>query len=766
MKKLLNNDNENNILSDLDSLYLDYVDRDKLSLFSQNISPGIRNFIRFQKFTYFKWPYWLYNAYSIDSQTFNPISPFLLQNNNRNWISFSSRNSSIRVQIDPAGMISPFNDTWSIEFWIYEKDTLYRPQERLSPVIQRDLETFMVNIKWKELNFEFNESIYGVKDNYEELIVELKSYIQKNITPLWLLIAVRPYNTLSLGGIESIEFNNKTRLIRINGHDRIYLEIKPDYILSGNGTLGDIDINRVNKKTADIKCKSGMATLAFAYSLNKGNNEHAIRIGLENRKNIHPVKINYSKYKNEYIERSKFQLKKGFKLSFPDKLFQKWVYGAKKSALNFLDDDISKAMKSYNADSKALFYIISGYNRMGLFSESLKIINFAAEDIDHKEKLSLSNILGRCYVIIAASDYFKLSRDIEYIKLKYHIFRELIHPVLQYSGSIKEKNRKHNINSIENYCIAEYRVYDTIIISYSLFEFSYLARCLGIFNDEVKFNKESSRLEKLIIDEIDDFIEKDDGIKDHKDEEKENNLASPQDASQDAEQDAPGEIKFRNEYFAYDVFAGYPFRVQSLSLEKLKLITQRISDHFSENPVYFKSAGGSDIFFSIIYAINLLLVKDIRVHAIIGKLFKFGKDKYTLQDFVNPKTGCGLRGEGDSVICASVFLTLLRSVIFMDSQEMLELFPVPKEEWFTEGSEIKIEDAPSIFGQISFRVLSTGNEVQFYFNELPKYIPPNMMINLPFKVRIKHEDDFILKKETGNSFLLHGWPSIIRFIRR
>ncbi len=65
------------------------------------------------------------------------------------------------------------------------------------------------------------------------------------------------------------------------------------------------------------------------------------------------------------------------------------------------------------------------------------------------------------------------------------------------------------------------------------------------------------------------------------------------------------------------------------------------------------------MFFSVIYAINLLLVKDPRVHSIIAKLFEFGKDKYILPDFVNPKTGCGIRGEGDSVKVISSFIILL-----------------------------------------------------------------------------------------------------------
>ena len=91
---------------------------------------------------------------------------------------------------------------------------------------------------------------------------------------------------------------------------------------------------------------------------------------------------------------------------------------------------------------------------------------------------------------------------------------------------------------------------------------------------------------------------------------------------------------------------------------------------------------------------------------------------------------------------------------------------IPQEDWFNPGSEISVENAPSRFGLISFRVVSTINEIQMHFDQLPKYIPPDIMITLPFKTKIHPGDDFIVKKVIGNSHIINGWPSIIKFRKK
>ncbi len=123
-------------------------------------------------------------------------------------------------------------------------------------------------------------------------------------------------------------------------------------------------------------------------------------------------------------------------------------------------------------------------------------------------------------------------------------------------------------------------------------------------------------------------------------------------------------------------------------------------------------------------------------------------------------------GSGDSSVANALMFLVLRNLIFVDSADRLTLFPVPDASWFNTGKEFQIENAPTRFGSLSMQVISTTSEVQIHFNEIPKYIPPDILINFPFKTKVVANDDFIVKKQYGNSIVINGWPEQIRFLKK
>ncbi len=740
-----------------DELDLDFLDKEKIGLFSRDITIGIKNYILFQKFFYYNWPCWIYSSFHNNSKSSHLTAPILLLNNcNRNWISFSNLNSSEKIIIDPSGMISPSYDDWSLEFWIYEKGQLLRPQERSSKVSQaRDTKSMTINTKWKERNFDLVEQVYGTKTSIEEAVIEINCNVSKKLEPLSLLVVVRPYNTISISGIEKIEYKSDSKIIKINDRDRILIDSKPGFVLTGNEPHGDIEIDDRGEDKHKSSCKYKMATLALGYSLPKGANEFKIRLSLSKDEDIVADKIDFSKSKKSYINSSNSRMQKGFKLKFPDAGFQNWFHGSKIPALNYFNKDNIGITEWHKHDMKSIYYITCGYNRMGFFAESLKIIDSAISGFTIKGKASFAKHTDGCYVINFIADHFMISRDIDYLKSKYKSIKEIALALYKEASQYKkgEIGHKEKKNSIDSFIILEHHLFDLILLSFSLRQFSYLARCLGIFDDEIKFNKMSDILESIILKDIECNFDENKNLSDDSDD----------------DYDETSDTNFKkemNELFIYKIFAGYPFSMNSLGTDNLKTIINKITKHFSGIPLYIKSIGGGDILLSIIFTTNLLITKDPRAQDFLKKLMDIGKKRYALPDIVNIQTGLGIMGEGDSVIATSAIFTLLRNSLFLDMDDKLDIFPVPFEKWFQEGAEIKIEDAPSKFGLLNFSVVTTKKEVQFYFNKLPQYVPPNIMLNLPFKAKIKQEDDFIVKKRIGNSYLINGWPSKIRFIKQ
>ena len=82
---------------------------------------------------------------------------------------------------------------------------------------------------------------------------------------------------------------------------------------------------------------------------------------------------------------------------------------------------------------------------------------------------------------------------------------------------------------------------------------------------------------------------------------------------------------------------------------------------------------------------------------------------------------------------------------------------------FNAGSRIRVENATSRYGLISFTLDASGDEIRISFSGSPKYLPPDILVNIPFDTTIIPGDDFIFKKKTGYNYIISGWPSSLRF---
>ena len=221
----------------------------------------------------------------------------------------------------------------------------------------------------------------------------------------------------------------------------------------------------------------------------------------------------------------------------------------------------------------------------------------------------------------------------------------------------------------------------------------------------------------------------------------------------------------KDDFFYFEIYSGFPFLLNGLNDEYILSIVNRVIDCFGPNLIKNRSLG-LDTFSSAILANNLLLLKDDRAPGIISELLSIISKSFRLPEYINKQTGKGCWGNGCTKITGSILFALVRNRLFVDKESRLDVFPNPIEEWFKTGKEIVVMNAPSRFGIINFRMKSTTNEIQFYFEDLPKYVPPEIMINLPFKVKLLEGDDFILKKSIGNSYIINGWPTQVRFLRK
>ena len=409
-----------------------------------------------------------------------------------------------------------------------------------------------------------------------------------------------------------------------------------------------------------------------------------------------------------------------------------------------------------------MFFRLHACNRMGYFSESERLMVPLVERFQQEAGGSFEKIIAAAYFIICFADYFIHRRELDYLQKHFLRLKTAAQGMFDYSRKVKslETLTKDGVNSIENNYIRGSHLYDMIVLIHAMTQYAYLARCIGIFGEELKFNKEIERLGDVLTRELAAA-----GI-------------SPETANEDrrrgkksllrkiiTEKPVVGRAPAHDQFFAYLLYGGYPFQCGTLDRGMMKQAVAVCDRVYDGLPLYLKSLGGWDVPLSLVHAVNLLLLGDPRFHETVSRFFEVGGERLMLPSRVNPKTGMGVGGDGDSAAAMAMLFSLLRCMMFMDFEDHLSVFPCPREEWFQPGKEIVVEDAPSRFGPINFRVTSSSNEVLFRFTELPKFNPPEIRFQLPFKAKIKDDSDFIIKKVVGNVYVINGWPSAVRFLK-
>jgi len=704
------------------------IDKEKYRFSEGLYRAGINNYSLFQKFSGFRWPAWI-NAVTDTRRGAASFVPLVLVNAAaRDNLYFTNLLSDEGLSVDPAGMLSPSYAHWSIEVWFVAGNTVHRPADDWGRVrIDRDVKNSVITTVWDSPLLKLQQTVFGARSEVDEAVVEVECVLKERKNSS-LLVAVRPYNQLHLGGLDSVEFHADSLALTVNGKKTVCMGARPDYVISGGGDrCRDID-PRDDGKQFKSASKHGMAALGLGYSLKKGENRVRFRIALDPRGGMAGGKFDYNAVREDYTSFSGMRIKNGANAAFPDKLLQNWFYGSKVSLLNFSLKKLRR--EDGTLDYRAAWQIVLGAVRMGYFPESLSYIDHLIKHFACDEKrIGFDDAINICFVIESAADHFIHVRDNAFLQGRFDFIRAKARLLYDYARKLKKPGLL-NRNSLPDYYIAEDHPHDLILIAHALGQYSYLARCLGIFGDELKFKKESDRIAAGVVRAVFD----------------------------------PDSERPENDFIVGSVSAGFPFRHESYTAVLLGGLLGRVRARFGDMPLFVKSIGW-DLFSTLVAANAMIMLKDQAGYDVVEGLLKMRSRTFSLPEYVNPSTGRANWGDGSSIAVSAMVFATLRNLLFVDNPERLELFPLPRESWFAPGNEIRIEDAPSRFGLISLRMSSTVNEIQLHFEKLPKFVPPDIMINLPYKTKIKQEDDFILKREEDTSFIINGWPSIVRFLR-
>jgi hypothetical protein len=228
------------------------------------------------------WPYWVEKQFNPFDSSFIPRAFSFSHVNltHRNWTAVGQPDLPVYPIVDPRGLVTPFYDGWSLDFWIISRSGKSLFPSRL-PEVEQQLElspNLLVRTRC-HLNGQKLEGSAAVEFSGDtpELILKIKGRSQDEG---WLAVSIRPYNPEGIQFIEEISFVKQHSGLLVNKEMLMKMSERPERILFSNYDQGDV-IHKLYQSESDLKvsCAVGMATAAALFPL-ANNHDKQIKISV------------------------------------------------------------------------------------------------------------------------------------------------------------------------------------------------------------------------------------------------------------------------------------------------------------------------------------------------------------------------------------------------------------------------------------------------------------------------------------------------------
>jgi hypothetical protein len=216
------------------------------------------------------WPYWLERQLDPRSPAFIPRGhiPVLTNVTGRNWTAVGTIASDRKAIVDPRGLVTPWYDGWSLDWWIGAEDRWHVPS-RSSAVRQRLLDdTPVVETSMRVPGGDAVHRVYAVRDDEPLVVVEITN---KTPVPIAVAVAVRPYNPEGLAVVERISLGADGDAVMVDGRPALLMPRKPARMAASTFHEGDSALTVFSEAATDtmenVRCDAGLAQAAFVFPL-------------------------------------------------------------------------------------------------------------------------------------------------------------------------------------------------------------------------------------------------------------------------------------------------------------------------------------------------------------------------------------------------------------------------------------------------------------------------------------------------------------------
>ena len=215
------------------------------------------------------WPSWLERQLDPTSPAFVPRGhlPVLTNVTQRNWTMVGTVGSTREAIVDPCGLVTPWFDGWSLDWWVGAEDRWHFPS-RDAGVRQRLVDsTPVVETAARVPGGDVVHRAYAVPGAEDLVVVEIEN---RTPTPVAIAVAIRPYNPEGLAIVERIDVHDRT--VSVDGRPALFLPKPPPRVAASTFHAGDCAATVVRGEAGTVfphplRCDVGLAQAAFLFPL-------------------------------------------------------------------------------------------------------------------------------------------------------------------------------------------------------------------------------------------------------------------------------------------------------------------------------------------------------------------------------------------------------------------------------------------------------------------------------------------------------------------
>jgi hypothetical protein len=218
------------------------------------------------------WPYWLHRQLDPAAPAFVPRGhlPFLVNLTQRNWTMVGNVGSPWEAIVDPRGLVTPWFDGWSLDWWIGADDRWHFPSREVA-VRQRLVGGApVVETAMRVPSGDAIQRVYAIQaggDGGELVVVEIEN---RSPLPFVAAFAVRPYNPEGLAVVERIGLVDRT--VTVDGRPALLFPRAPARLAASTFHDDDCALAVAGGRAGTtfpkrLKCEAGLAQAAFLFPL-------------------------------------------------------------------------------------------------------------------------------------------------------------------------------------------------------------------------------------------------------------------------------------------------------------------------------------------------------------------------------------------------------------------------------------------------------------------------------------------------------------------